>query len=301
VPVAVIQPNVDQAAKWDPATVSDTLDKVNRLIAEAERDDPSLVVGPEACLPLVQPGDAERLPESIAVGDAPLLLGVISGIGEGERRAVPGGTVTAWDLHYNSAFLAGPDRSVLGRHDKQYLVPVTEQVPYKRFFGFMLPLYRKHFGRFLPARTLGLMTVPDSDPPVVFGSLICYESLFPRLVSRMRRMGARFFVNITNDAWFGRSTFPFQHAGFCSMRAIENRASIVRSANTGISGFIDPLGRRDPGSGIFHEATLRADVPLSDGLTLYNRVGDLLLWISYAVVGAILLRAWTGYRRERFP
>ncbi len=294
--VAVIQPNVDQATKWDPASIFDTFNKVNRLIAEAESSSPSLVVGPEACLPLVQPGDSARLPDAIAAGSSPLVIGVVTGIGDPTRRPVEGRTVTTWNRHYNSAFLADADRNVLGRHDKQYLVPVTEQVPYKSVFGFLLPVYRKHFGRFMTAENLELMSVPGSDPPTAFGSLICYESLFPRLVSRMRGMGARFFVNITNDAWFGRSTFPFQHAGFCSMRAIENRIAIVRSANTGISGFVDPLGRLEPASGIFHEAALSGEIPLSDGLTIYNRVGDLLLWLSYVVVGATLGLAWKGHR-----
>jgi apolipoprotein N-acyltransferase len=297
-PVAVIQPNVDQATKWDPASIQDTFAKVNRLIAEAEGGSPALVVGPEACLPLGQPSDSTRLPGLIAAGSKPLLIGVVTGIGSGNRQSVEGRTFTTWDLHYNSAFLADADRAVIDRHDKQYLVPVTEQVPYKTFFGFMLPFYRKHFGRFLSGETLELMSMPGSEPPEAFGSLICYESLFPRLVSRMRGMGARFFVNITNDAWFGRSTFPYQHAGFCSMRAIENRAAIVRAANTGISGFVDPLGRLEPGSGIFHEAVLTGEVSLSDGPTVYNRVGDLLLWISYAVVGVTLGLAWRGYRRR---
>lgn len=295
--VSVIQPNVPQGMKWNPASARATLEKVNRLIAEAEEASPALVVAPEACLPLVQPLDSMKLPADIAPGRSPLLIGVVTGLGEGVTRAANGVTVTTYELHHNSAFLADRDRAVLTRHDKQFLVPVTEQVPYRRVFGFMLPFYSKHFGRFLPAESLKLMELPGSDPPVAFGTLICYESLFPRLVSRMHRMGARFFVNITNDAWFGRTTFPWQHAGFCAMRAIENRAAFARSANTGVSTFVDPLGRQRPRSGIFEETVLTSRVPVLQELTLYNRLGDVALFLSYPAAALFLGLAWRDYRR----
>jgi apolipoprotein N-acyltransferase len=298
VAISVIQPNVAQGMKWNPATARDTLANVNRLISDAENDSPALVVGPEACLPLVQSADADRLPPGILPGRSPLLIGVVTGIGDGDTREVQGFKVTSYARHYNSAFLADAERAILARHDKQYLVPVTEQVPYSRVFGFLLPFYSKHFGRFRPADSLSLMEVPGSDPAVEFGTLICYESMFPRLVSRMRRMGASFFVNITNDAWFGRTTFPWQHAGFCALRAIENRAGFARSANTGVSTFVDPLGRQQPRSGIFHDAVLTGRVSVIPELTIYNRVGDVVLFLSYPVVGLFLWLALGDYRRQ---
>ena len=142
------------------------------------------------------------------------------------------------------------------------------------------------------------MERPGDGLRVGFGTLICYESMFPRLVSRMRRMGAAFFVNITNDAWFGDSTFPWQHAGFCALRAIENRAGFARAANTGVSTFVDPLGRMQPRSGVFHEAVLTGQVPIIPGLTIYNRVGDVLLMLSYPMVGLFLWLALRDYRRR---
>lgn len=295
--ISIIQPNVAQSMKWNPASARSTLERVNRLIAEAEDASPALVVAPEACLPLVQPLDSGRLPAEIVPGRSPLLIGVVTGLGEGDTRTVNGITVTTYERHHNSAFLADRDRTVLSRHDKQFLVPVTEQIPYRGVFGFLLPFYSKHFGRFQPAESLELMELPGGRPAVAFGTLICYESLFPRLVSRMHGMGARFFVNITNDAWFGRTTFPRQHAGFCAMRAIENRAAFVRSANTGISTFVDPLGRQRPRSEIFQEAVITSTIPVLEGLTLYNRLGDVILFLSYPAVALFLALAWRDYRR----
>jgi apolipoprotein N-acyltransferase len=296
-PVAVIQPNVTQAFKWDPASAAATYRKVNVLIAEAEREDPALVVGPEACLPFAVSEGSTRLPAEIAAGTRPLLLGVVTGIGEGRRGKLDGHPVTVYRRHYNSALLVDADRTVLDRHDKQYLVPFTEQVPYKRVLGFVLPMMRKQFGKFVPAADLHLLTVPGQPRPVRFGALVCYESLFPALVARLRGMGADFMVNVTNDAWFGRSTFPYQHAGMSTLRAIENRVSIVRAANTGVSAFYDPLGRPGLRTGIFRNGALVGLVTLSSaGPTVLARIGHLLL---VPVYGGVLLFLWLRFRAHR--
>ena len=294
--VAVFQPAVEQGLKWDPEAASTVIARVNRMIGEAEAGSPDLVVGPEACLPIVVSESAARLPSAVASGSRPLLLGIVTGIGSLEERTSGGRTTRGYSKHYNSAALVGPDRSILSRHDKQVLVPVTEHIPYSAVFGFLLPAMQKQFGRFSPGRDLRLLEVSSTRGPARFGALICYEVLFPRLARKMRTMGAEFLVNITNDAWFGRTTFPYQHAAFSALRAVESRIAIVRAANTGISAIYDPLGRSAQRTPLFREATFQARVPLTRSLTFYDRAGDLVLYVAYAGAAVLLGLAWRRYR-----
>ncbi|HEX6853098.1 MAG TPA: apolipoprotein N-acyltransferase [Candidatus Polarisedimenticolaceae bacterium] len=294
--VALLQPNIAQQKKWNVRTVDEIYERLDRLVREAEATNPDLVVGPEASFPIVQPVDAVRLPDEISAGTRPLLLGSVLGIGEGVERTAGTRRYRAYDVHYNAAVLADAARRILGRHDKVYLVPVAERLPYARFFGGLLPLMEKQFGRFRPGSELRVLNAPTPDGPVPFGALVCYESLFPDLARRLTAGGARFLANISNDAWFGRTSFPYQHAGLCALRAIENRRSVVRSANTGISAAYDPLGRLVAKTDIFQEAILTREIPLLTTETAYAFVGDAVLWLAYAVVAACLAAAW---RRRR--
>jgi len=141
-----------------------------------------------------------------------------------------------------------------------------------------------------------------SIPGAKFSVLICYESAFPQLSRAFRLRGAEFLVNVTNDAWFGRSFGPYQHAAFLVMRAIENRTAIVRSANTGISGFIDPMGRWHQRTALFTEGIVSERIPLTHTLTFYTRYGDQIVYLSYAVIVAfaiMALRKKYSLRRNR--
>jgi apolipoprotein N-acyltransferase len=130
-----------------------------------------------------------------------------------------------------------------------------------------------------------------------FGVLICFESIFSGLSRGYRLQGADFLVNITNDAWFGRegwwwslSGALWQHPSHLVLRAIENRVGIARVGNTGISATLDPLGRVHDATQLFKPAIFTADVPTTDGLTLFARVGDVVGWIAAlaAAVGVVL-------------
>jgi apolipoprotein N-acyltransferase len=120
--------------------------------------------------------------------------------------------------------------------------------------------------------------------------LICYELIFPSLSRAAVRNGADLFVNITNDAWYGRSSAPYQHFSMAVFRAVENRRSLVRSANTGVSGFIDPVGRIMSASAIFEEAALTNEVPLLNISTAYARAGDVFARACFILVIALMIR-----------
>ncbi len=130
------------------------------------------------------------------------------------------------------------------------------------------------------------MPLPGCD----FGVLICYEIIFPDLTRRFVKQGADFLVNITNDAWFGNTSAPYQHFSMAVVRAIENKRYIARAANTGISGIISPIGEIEAASAVFSEASLTGSVSPLQLTTLYTRFGDVFA-ISITVAAMMLLAA----------
>ena len=299
VEIAVVQPNVPQVAKWRPETVDTIYDVINRSVAEADARNVDLVAAPEASLPLPLPVGAARLPDEIRPGRIPLLIGGLIGIGEGDVRQVGSRTITVYQQHYNAAILATPDRSILAWRGKHYLVPVTEQFPYRKTLGFLLPLMTKQFGRFVPGDEPTPLELETARGRVPFAALVCYESIFPELPRSLRNQGARFFVVVTNDAWFGRTSFPYQHAAISAIRAIETRTPVVQAANTGISFLYDAAGRSTHATRIFEKDLFTASVPLAGEPTVYARTGDLVLWLSYAAALVFLALAWGAHRRGR--
>ena len=132
--------------------------------------------------------------------------------------------------------------------------------------------------------------VPDIH--VKFGVVICYEVIFPNLVRQFAANGADFMVTITNDAWFGPSSAPYQHFGMVVFRAVENRVAFARAANTGISGFIDPYGHISQQSALFTQETLKQTISVGHQQTFYAQYGDLF---AYACAILTALLCLTGY------
>jgi apolipoprotein N-acyltransferase len=117
-----------------------------------------------------------------------------------------------------------------------------------------------------------------------FSTAICFEIIFGDLVRRYFKNGAEFLVNITNDAWFGKSAASYQHLGIVTFRAVENRAWIVRAANTGISGFIAPTGKIVQATEIFKDAICIDTIYPHQEKTFYTKYGDLFSLICYIIV-----------------
>ena len=207
------------------------------------------------------------------------------------------GTVAAQGgKYFNSAALINPDGEVIGRYDKIHLVPFGEYIPLKEVFGFLdtvVPI-----GEASKGRDFVLFDVNS----LKFGVLICFEDVFPELARAFVKKGAHFLVNITNDAWYGKTSSHYQHLSASVLRAVENRVFLLRSANTGISCFIDPKGRilarvEEGGEDRFISGyrTLAIGPEIKRGLTVYTRYGEvfLLLVCFLALYGII--------RRERHP
>jgi apolipoprotein N-acyltransferase len=173
-----------------------------------------------------------------------------------------------------------------------HLVPLGEYVPLKRLFYFAAPLVEAA-GDFSPGVEAVLLPVDGHR----ISTAICYEVVYPDLVRRFVTGGSELLTTITNDAWFGRTSAPYQHFAQASMRAIENGRYLVRSANTGISGIVDPYGRILAQSDIFQPAVIVGRARLLTGLTFYARHGDIFAYASVVVTAMALLVSRRQKRR----
>jgi apolipoprotein N-acyltransferase len=283
VPVGIVQGNIDQAIKWDKAARSATLEiyaGLTRQIAPGSR----LVVWPEAAVPAYlsyEPGVIEWLTALAGEVGTPLLVGAPDARQEGATT------------HFlNSAFLVRA-KGLEGRYDKIHLVPFGEYVPLRGLL-FFVEAIAAEIGDFTPGRDR--VVFPLEGAP--FGTVICYEVIFPDLVRGFVREGARLMVNITNDAWFGESSGPVQHLAMVPLRAVENGVAVVRAANTGISALVLPDGRIGPELSLSRRGALRVEAPLAGRPTFYTRFGDLFAYGCAAATLAALAARTVARRRD---
>ncbi len=276
---ALIQPNVPVEVKWDPERKSEIIERLvdMTLRAPAPLD---IVVWPETAVPSLLLWDPETLSAVRRVAaqkGVPIVTGFphVERGEDGKRRS------------YNSAIMVMPDGSLSERYDKIHLVPFSERFPFQDVFPFINSV---DFGQsdFTPGRKYVVFETSAGK----FGVLICFESLFPEISRRLVRDGAEFLLNITNDAWFGKSQAPLQHASMAVFRAVEHRIGIGRAANTGISMFIDRCGRMQESTELFTERVVVGPIEKRAGTTFYTRHGDFAAWLC--VAGAALLLAWTA-------
>lgn len=275
--VAVIQGNINQAQKWDPSFQLLTTVKYKNLSLKAAEENPDLIVWPETATPFY------------LLLDTILTRMVLEGIKEagtdfviGSPLAVPTPDGKGY-TYRNTAYLINAEGKVLGQYDKVRLVPFGEYVPLKRWLPFIKKMVAQ-VGDFKPGQRG--TTLPWKSHPI--GMQICYEVIFPGLVRAMVDNGAQLLVNITNDAWFDRTSAAYQHFSMAVLRSVENRRALVRAANTGISGFIAPTGRVMATTELFVDASIVAQVPLMKGTTYYCRWGD---WPVVLTV-LVLLAPW---------
>jgi len=269
--ISVIQGNIDQSKKWDAAYQQATVDQYLRLSQSASSESPELVVWPETATPFYflsryRMDLTRRIQERIKKSGACFLVGSPSY----ERND---GRIE----YYNSAYLLNPEGNPIGKYNKVHLVPYGEYIPLKKWFPFLGKLTAQ-VGDFTSGKKGSILTWRENG----IGIQICFEVIFPDLVRAMAKNKAALFVNVTNDAWFGTSSGPYQHFSMTIFRSVENKRALVRSANTGISGFIDPCGRILGVIPLCREATLTRTMPFMKIKTLYMMIGDLFAWICLA-------------------
>ncbi len=280
--VAVIQGNFLQDEKWEGGLAEETVKRYCTLTRRILGDQTTeLVVWPETAMPFYLQRNplAARLANLVQEENVYLLTGAPWYL---PNPAAKMGKAAI--EYFNSALLLDPEAKIVGRYDKQHLVPFGEYVPLRHWLGFLEPL----------VESIGDFTPGDSSAPLEAGTLrlgvlICFESIFPDIARKEVMAGANLLVNLTNDAWYGRSSAPYHSLAMAVFRAVENRRSLVRAANTGISGFIDPLGRVRPLSPLFSPWSAREQVVMYEGKTVFSRFGYRLGPVCLAILSALLV------------
>lgn len=263
--ISVVQGNIPQYLKWNKQAVDFILNNYKELTEASAKDKPDLVIWPEASVPGLWGQDNDEFKQVFSLAGRQkinLLTGAVSRLGQD---------------YFNSAIFIDNSGEPAAIYNKLHLVPFGEYVPFKNIFPFLDTI--APIGDIKPGRDYTIFSQPAD-----FGVLICFEDLFPELSRQFVKRGARFLVNITNDAWYKESSAPYQHFAASVFRAVENRVYLARAANTGISGFIDPFGRvlatvsGAAGCLIFVKGYCSQDIYLIPaGRTFYNRYGDIFV------------------------
>jgi apolipoprotein N-acyltransferase len=279
--VAVVQGNVKQGEKWQKSMVETTLARYAELSLKVKGA--RLIVWPETAAPFLYlrtPDLAAEVQKIARETQAYLLFGApaIELTTKGER-------------YFNRVYLLNPEGRTIGYYSKAHLVPFGEYVPLRHYFPFSL------IGKMVPMVgdfAEGPVGATVSLPEGAIGPLICYESIFPNLARAQVANGAHLLVNVTNDAWFGKTAAAYQHMDMAVLRAVENHVCLARAANTGISAFIDGSGHILWRSGIYVSDAHAMTLAWLPGGSFYTRFGDVFAWACVSLCGLAL---FLGRRR----
>ena len=274
--VRIVQPNVPQAVKWLPAGRNEQMKRLLDLSRRPGFDQLAAVVWPETAVPLVISPTSTAL--AVMASAAPpggyLLSGAARNTGRNE------------DGVWNSLLVIDNDGRIVATYDKVHLVPLGEYIPFHRQLAPVSGLVgRGSFEEGTGPATLALPGLPAVAP------MICYEVIFPgAIVDSSHR--PRWLVNITNDAWFGLSTGPYQHLVSARLRAVEEGLPMIRAANTGVSAVIDSYGRILAMLDMEQEGVIDHALPPARAATPYSRWGDctLLLLLAALAGSAVFMR-----------
>lgn len=269
--VSLIQGNISQDQKWAPDNKATTLSKYRRL-TEAHWDS-DIVIWPETSVPayysevkkdFLKPLEEEAIKHKTDV--------VVSLPVRSEQAG----------KNYNTVLVLGKQSSL---YKKQHLLPFGEYLPLQPFSGYLLNLANIHLGRFLPGDREQKLLVAADYP---FLTSICYEDVFAEQ-SRYKMKEAAFLVNVTNDAWFGKTLEPYQHMQMARMRALESGRYLLRAANTGVTGVVAPNGKVIERAPLFETSVVSATMRPMAGLTPFAWLGDEGIIAAICFLLALLL------------
>jgi len=283
--VRLLQGNVPQDTKGNPAFASAIVDRYIGLSRQVIGDGAQLVIWPEASIPFyfdLDPRQAAPIRRLAAEARVPFILGTDDW--EPARDGQP-------QRFYNTAVLVGTDGATRASYRKVRLVPFGEFVPFKKILFFVGTLVEA-VSDFTPGQEFTVFDVEGSRLSVA----ICYEAVYASVARAFVNGGSQLLTTITNDAWFDRSSAATQHFEQAALRAVEQGRYLVRAANTGFSGAVDPYGRLLSRTELFQTTAVTVDVRLLSGRTIYQSIGDVVAWLSLVVAAALV---WMTRRKAR--
>jgi len=286
VTVSIVQGNIEQDKKWEPAYQKSVMETYQNLSYEAANSSPSMIVWPETAVPFMFKTDESHTEELIHFQrriDTYLLFGSILYKEKKEGKS----------FFSNSAVLLDKTGKAIYEYDKIHLVPFGEYVPLQKVIFFINKLV-VGIGDYSKGNQYSVAKTPFGR----FATVVCYEIIFPGLVRKFFTDEGNFLVNITNDAWFGRTTGPYQHFSMAVFRAIENRKPVIRAANTGISGFIDSKGRIISKTKLFQQVTITSTIKTNETKSFYTKYGDLFSYLCF-ILSIVILGNFFGMTRKK--
>ncbi len=270
--IAIIQPNIDPNKKWDYNLRKQTITFMDSLYNNAITMDPDLIIFPETALPSylrIESRVRSNLQKKVNKSGIPIIIGTV------DRHIDSNGTKS----YFNSAMYLSPQTDYI-MYDKIHLVPFAE---YDLIPKFLSPLANLNINMNRGIFKKGNNYISFKLNDFVFSDLICYESSFPRYARKFIENGADFLIIQANDGWLGTSAGPFQHFAQAKLRAIENRTSIVRGGNTGISGIILPNGEVKKKSSLGKQVIIKEKLPIYNSGTFYTFYGDVFAAFSFVI------------------
>jgi apolipoprotein N-acyltransferase len=268
----LVQPSIPQSLKWDPLASRRNFQRLIELSAAPAQHPLSAILWPEAATPFLLARDdtARRVVAAAAPKGGYVITGAV------RANPPPAPVEQIW----NSLEAIGDRGEIVARYDKAHLVPFGEYVPFRN----LLPITKITAGTMDFTAGTGPQTIALSGLPS-FAPLICYEAIFPgAIVDEGRRPS--WMLNVTNDAWYGRSSGPYQHFAIARTRAIEEGLPLVRVANNGISAVVDPLGRVVERTNLDAVGYVDAALPQAAARTPFAWGGDLIL-LALLLLGAV--------------
>lgn len=293
--LALIQGNIPQDEKWIFEKGDEILGIYQRMTKEAfAREDKKvqLVIWPEASFPYEIARDLQSNIDYIGSFQGDVLLGAVSYENKGQLPPDVLYTPLDYPIH-NSALLIQPGPKLAGAYFKHHLVPYGEYIPFKDILFFVKRL-TDGMGEFVRGTEYNLLQSGSAK----MGMLICYEDIFPEIAQILVKNGANLLVNITNDAWYGNSSALPQHLSFSAFRAVENRRSLVRATNTGMTATFDAVGKIWALAPAFERQVLYDQVPLLETESFYSKYGDVFAYACLAFSGLLVLGAFLLCRKN---
>lgn len=281
--IGIVQPNLNPWDKWSTGNLSDLLNMYLTLSQKCVDEGAEVILWPETALPVYAFGGTYPMVENsiynfLDTNHVSLLTGMPDIIYDLNQNNIPedskySGPGNYYYRTYNAVLGLNPGSRNIQRYGKMKLVPLGERVPFVDQFAFLGDLLKWGVG--ITGWNIGKDTTVfkiknEKIDTIKVGGLVCYESVDPVFVTAFVQKGAELITVVTNDSWYGKSSGPYQHKDFAMLRAVENRRSVVRCANGGVSCIINAKGKILAETEMFEKTTLVGEVPLQDEKTFYS-------------------------------
>lgn len=314
--VGLIQPNIDPNKKWEDGNLNEKIDTYFKLSEETIKKGAKIIIWPETALPVYllagnYADEVKRIRHFVDNYGISILTGMpdanfFYNKSNAPLDAKPLNDGKVLYTSYNSILLFNPNSTEVQKYGKMKLVPFGEKVPLVESLPFLGDWIKWNVGisSWNTGRDTTIFQVNcaqnSKNENIKIGGIVCIESIYPIFTSVFAKKGAEFIAVVTNDSWYGDTSGPYQHKEMSVIRAVENKRSVVRAANGGISCLIDPLGRTVSETKMYTKTALVVDVPLNGELTFYTKQPWLVPLFASAISILIIILSLIAKIKGKF-